>query len=361
MPRHRDWNLTRFLDATNPDLVERYLLRFFTRDGLPAYLLGMNSDYVLHLLDQIEEPIRTVITEDFHRINDICYKDLPHRAARRFDIPVRDYESTESVALRLFLDHSRAFEFAWALYSFAAAYGRISQHWLQRHHTQADSETIADFERELRSFFAAQARGDHCRVYVYDQLDDMVILVLHGSRVRTVAFWQGADIVVNPFRFARDDVLIYDKERAILSVKVSAMGDRERYVRSFARLILGAASLADDPARDRIYTLKPLQVGSPELAGSGRVSAVELRKAKLKLSDSGSEIRTIEGNGLGLTKADLTYGELVEVKLRLTLTTDGRDDKVTFTVEPPCLTDIVKKKHAETIADYLRGKGVLLR
>jgi len=139
------------------------------------------------------------------------------------------------------------------------------------------------------------------------------------------------------------------------------MGDRERYVRSFARIILGDASLADDPARDRIYTLKPLQVGSPELAGSGRVSAVELRKAKLKLSASGSEIRTIEGNGLGLTKADLTYGELVEVKLRLTLTTDGRDDKVTFTVEPPCLTDIVKKKHAETIADYLRGKGVLLR
>jgi hypothetical protein len=196
---------------------------------------------------------------------------------------------------------------------------------------------------------------------VYDEPDDTVILVLHGSRVRTVAFWQGADIVVNPFRFARDDVLIYDKARAILSVKVSTMADRERYVRSFAGLILGDASLADDPTRDRIFTLKPLQVSSSELAGNGRVSAVELRKAKLKLSTTGSETRTIEGNGLGLTKADLSCGELVEVKLRLTLTAGGRDDKVTFTIEPPCLTDVVKKRHAEAIADYLRGKGVLLR
>ena len=361
MPKHRDWNLTRFLDAANPDLLERYLLRFFPRGGLSSYLMGMNSDYVLHVLGQIEEALRTVITEDFHRINDICYKGLPGRAARRFDVPVHDYESTESIALRLFLDHPRAFEFAWALYSFTAAYGQISQHWLKRHNTRADSETIANFEREQRSYFAAQARGDHCQVYVYDEPDDMVILVLHGSRVRTVAFWQGADIVVNPFRFARDDVLIYDKARAILSVKVSDRGDRERYVCSFASLILGDASLADDPARDRIYTLKPLQIGSSELAGNGRVSAVELRKAKLKSSATSSEIRTIEGNGLGLTKADLNYGELVEVKLRLTLTADGRDDKVTCTIAPPCLTDVVKKRHAEAIADYLREKGVLLR
>ena len=83
MPKHRDWNLPNFLDATNPDLVERYVLRFFPRDEIPTYLVGMNRDYVLHVLGHIEEPLRAVITEDFHRVNAVCYKDLPSIAAQR--------------------------------------------------------------------------------------------------------------------------------------------------------------------------------------------------------------------------------------------------------------------------------------
>ncbi len=189
----------------------------------------------------------------------------------------------------------------------------------------------------------------------------MVILVLHGTHVRTVAFWQGPDIMTNPFRFACDDVLIYDKARAVLSVKVSVRGDRQQYVHSFANFILGDATLADDPARDSIYTLEPLQTRRSDWVGNGRVSAVELRKAKLKPSGTSSEVRTVEGDGLPLSEIDLERGELTEVKLRFTITTDGREDKVTFTITPPCVTDVVKERHAEVIADYLREKGVLLR
>ena len=361
MPKHRDWNISGFLGAANPDLVERYLLRFFRRDELPTYLMGMNPDYALHVLGQIEEPLRAVITGDFHRINDTCYKDLPFRAAQRFGIPVHPYEKSHTIALKLFLDQPRAFEFAWALYSFAAAYAGISQHWLQRDNTRADSETIANFKSETQSFFAAQARGDHCQVYVFDHQDDMVILVLHGTHVRTVTFWQGPDIMTNPFRFACDDVLIYNKARAVLSVKVSARGDREHYVRSFAAFFLGDEALADDPARDRIYTLEPLQTRPSDWVGNGRVSAVELRGAKLKPRGSSSEVRTVEGDGLPLSEVDQKRGELTEIKLRFTIVTDGREDKVTFTITPPCVTDAVKKRHAEVIAAYLREKGVLRR
>ena len=361
MPKHRDWNLSSFLNATNPDLVERYVLRFFRRDELPPYLVGMNPDYVLHVLGQIKDPLRAVITEDFHRINDVCYKDLPFRAAQRFGIPVQPYEKSHTTALKLFLDQPRAFEFAWALYSFAAAYASTSQHWLQGHETRADSGTIANFKKELQCFFAAQARGAHCRVYVFDHPDDTVILMLHGTPVRTVAFWQGSDIMTNPFRFACDDVLIYDKARAILSVKVSARGDREHYVRSFAAFFLGDGALADDPARDRIYTLEPLQTRPSDWVGNDIVSAVELRRAKLKPRGSSSEVRTVEGDGLPLSEVDQRRGELTEVKLRVTIVTDGGEDKVTFTITPPCVTDLVKKRHAEVIATYLREKGVLLR
>ena len=361
MPKHRDWNLPNFLDATNPDLVERYVLRFFPRDEIPTYLVGMNRDYVLHVLGHIEEPLRAVITEDFHRVNAVCYKDLPSIAAQRFGIPVHPYENSHTIALKLFLDQPRAFEFAWALYSFVAAYAGISQHWLQRHDTLADSGTIAKFKRELQSFFAAQARGDHCQIYVFDHPDDMAILVLHGTHVRTVTFWQGPDIMTNPFRFACDDVLIYDKARAVLSVKVSARGDREHYVHSFANFILGDATLADDPERDSIFTLKPLQTRQSEWVGNGRVTAVELCRAKLKPHESSSEVRTVEGDGLSLSEIAIGNGNLTEVKLRFTIATDGREDKVTFTITAPCVTDLVKKRHAEVIIAYLREKGAQLR
>ena len=52
-------------------------------------------------------------------------------------------------------------------------------------------------------------------------------------------------------------------------------------MRSFARLILGDASLADHPQRDIIYTPEPFQSGRFDWAGSGVVVAVERRGAKL--------------------------------------------------------------------------------
>lgn len=359
MPKHRNLILSTFLHATNPDLVERYFLRFFQREALPPYLVGMNADYVLHILDQTDDPLQTAILEDFHRINDICYRDLAIRAAQRFGVVLRPDEKLQATVLRLFLDFPSAFEFAWALYSYTASYASISQHWLQRHDTHADSEAIADFKEDLQSFFAGQARGNECRVYVYDEPDEMVIPVLHGSHLRTVACLQGHEISFNQFRLACEDVLIYDKRRAVLSVKVSTPKDREYYVRCFARLILGDEALADHPERDRIYTLEPLERGDFDWASNGRIAAVQRVERKFKLPEPEGAALTIHGEGSGV--AAMTMGELVEVKLRFTLDCDGKKETVTSTIASPCFSDLLKKRHAETIVRYLKDKGVLLR
>ncbi len=112
MPKRKDFTLSTFLSAVNPDLVERYLLRFFRREQLPPYLIGMNPDYVEHILHNTDETVKTTITEDLRRINDTCYRDLPRVAAKRFGVPAPDYETPQSTALGLFLDHSPVFDFA---------------------------------------------------------------------------------------------------------------------------------------------------------------------------------------------------------------------------------------------------------
>jgi hypothetical protein len=361
MPKHKDWNFSTFLRSANADLVERYLLRFFRREQLPPYLVGMNPDYVEHVLDNTDDTLKAVIIDDLRRINDSCYRDLPIMAAQRFSVPLYAKDKTQAVALRLFLDFPRVFDFAWALYSYTASYADISQHWLQRHDTRTDGNTIAAFKSELQSFFANHGRGKECRVQVYDWPEELVILVQHGSHPRTIPCWQDAEITMNLFHPVWEGVLIYDKARAVLSAKVPARGDRENYVRSFSSLFLGDATLADDPDRDRIFTLKPLQTRPSDWVGDGRVNTVELRKAKLKPRSPNSEVTTLEGDGLHFTKIEPGRGELIEAKLRFTIVTDGKDEKVTFTITPPCLTDLIKKRHADVIADYLRGKGVLLR
>jgi len=361
MPKRKDFTLPTFLRAVNPDLVERYLLRFFRREQLPPYLIGMNPDYVEHILNTTDDTLKTVIIEDFRRINNACYRDLPIMAAQRLGVPLYPKEKTQTVALRLFLDFPRVFDFAWALYCYSASYADISQHWLQQNNTRIDSKTIADFRSELQSFFAEHARGKECRVQVYDEPGELVILVQHGSHPRTIPCWRGAEITWNYFHPVSEGVLIYDKARAVLSVKVPARGDRERYVRSFSSLVLGDPTLADDPKRDLIYTLRPLQTSLSDWAGNGKVSAVQLLMAKLKPYGTNSEVVTIEANGLDRAKIDPSRGELIEAKLRFTIVTGGKEEKVTFTITPPCVTDLVKKRDADVITDYLRYKGVLLR
>jgi len=298
--------------------------------------------------------LRTVITEDFHRMHAICYRELANMAARRFGVPGCDGK-TEVVALNLFLDHPRVFEFAWAIYSYTASYANISQHWLQRHYARTGHETAANLEAELQSYFAAQGRGDECRLHVYDEPDELVISVLPGSQLRTIACLVGHEVTVNQFRPACEDVLIYDKPRALLSVKVSTPRDREYYVHCFARLILGDEALADHPERDQVYTLQPLQTDGLRWATDGKVIGLEMVKGTMKPHEPGHPVLIVEGDRRDWLEP--SRGQLVEAELRFTITEDGREKKVTFNIHPPCITDLVKKRYADEISDYLREKG----
>ncbi len=362
MPQHRSLKIQRFLQAIGPDLVEKYFLKLFPREALPQYLIGMNPDYALFILDQVDEPLKAVIIEDFYRVNDISQQrmDLPFQAARQFGVPVCPEERPEAVAMRLFLNHPSAFNFAWALYSYRASSANISQHWLQRNGADMSESALSSFTKEMQEFFTAQDRGRECRVSFYDEDKEAVVLVLHGSYKRTVACWQGRELTMNCFRPACEDVLIYDKSRGVLSVKVSNRGDREHYVRSFAGIILGEAALADDPRRDLVYTLEPLQIGQFNWSGNGTVSAVELLEARLQLSGD-SIVLAMEGDGTDKAVAGMDRGRLMEAKFRFTIMDQDRQDRVTITVAPPCVTDAVKKRHADVLADYFREKGVMLR
>jgi len=360
MARHREQEFPNFLQAAGADLAEQYFLRLFRREELPPYLVGMNPDYVEFVLGRIDESLKATILDEFRRISDICKwgKELPEIAGRRFGVPLPATGKPEAMAIRLFLDYPRAFGFAWALYAYRASYARISQHWLQHREVRVDATAMDTFASEMQAFFAKQDRGLQCQVGFSDSGAELVVWVLHGSQERTIPCWQGQKVAPNCFRPACEDVLVYDKSRGLLSVKVSKRGDAEQYVRSFARLVLGDASLADHPQRDLIYTPEPFQNGQFDWAGSGAVVAVERRGAKLNPDGAADTVLEIAGKG---TADDLKQGHLVEIKIKFTIESNGKQESVTGTLVPPCITDLTKKRHADVIADYLRKKGAMLR
>jgi hypothetical protein len=51
----------------------------------------------------------------------------------------------------------------------------------------------------------------------------------------------------------------------------------------------------------------------------------------------------------------------INMKFRLIIETQGKEEKVTFEIAPLYTTDLTKKKHAHIIAAYLKENGVLLR
>jgi hypothetical protein len=358
MPEHRNLSVENFINAVDPALLEQYFVRLLQGAEISCDLGGMDPERVFLLLDEADEPVKAIILEDFRRINDICERDLglPFTVAHRFGVTVQADQKPQTIALKLFLDHPRAFNLAWALYSYQASWSNISQHWLQKSEVRLDTEAINRFSDEMEKFFIYRNQGDECQTSFYDECQRLVILVLHGTHIRTVTCWQGRKLAMNSFRPACEDVLIYDKDRAVLSVKASGRVDREHHIRSFARLILEDSSVGDDPRRDLIYTLEPLRETGFVWSSTRNIGAVELIEAKLRLSQPGLPTMTIQGAGI-----DLSQGEVLAAKLRFTISENGRQSTVIFTLWPPCVTDLVKKRQADIICPYLRQKGILLR
>ena len=168
------------------------------------------------------------------------------------------------------------------------------------------------------------------------------------------------------FRPAREDILLYNKETEILSIKASLAKDREQYIKSFSRCIMGDESLAESEERDAIYTLRPLQEGSFSWDGNESIREIILTEVRLKLQGSTEPVIKISSGDVRKTLAEdiseigLDSGDLTYAHFRFILDIDGKKQKVSFMIAPPDVSDLAQKKHVDIISDYLKQQGVKL-
>jgi hypothetical protein len=369
MPKHRGLTLKKFVHAIPWDLFERYFAAL-EWENQPSGWVFLNHRAMEEFLERPENAqVRGIILEDFRRINDICEQgmNLVVRAHQKFNLDFDPNGPRQELAMRLFLDHREAFGFAWSRYLLYASSSRLSLHKIPSDRVVIGKNELEAFRDEVRRWFADLAKGDVCSVRYFEDAGDSVILVSHGSYIRTIAYWEGDKIALNSFRPASEDILVYDPEDAVLSIKASLDKDRRQYLRAFAKCIAHDESLVEEAMRERMFSLMPLQDGTFDFGGDGSISRIELLKVRLKLHGPGDPVIEVKSGDVLETFAQdlkglsLASGELTFARFRFHLRLQGeRTAEVTFEIEPPSRTDLAQKRYADIIENYLVQQGVKL-
>lgn len=288
MPRHRSLTLKKLVKAIDPGLMERYFAEKLPPDAKKPFRIVMDLPAIEQFMeDPRNAEAKGLVQQDFRKINDICEKgkNLVVKAYDYSNIPWNHKDNLENLAMKLFLDYPKAFDYAYVWYCYYHASSKMSHHRIPGDFKCTEKKVEA-FLEETREWFKDLAKGPECIITHYDEEDSTVILIKHGSYVRTVAYWKEDKIEIISFRPASEDILLYNEEMEVLSIKASLAKDRKRYIESFCRCIMGDESLADSEDRDTIYTLKPLQDGSFSWDGNENVKRIILTEVRLKLPGS---------------------------------------------------------------------------
>jgi hypothetical protein len=368
MPRHRSLNLKKFIDSIPESLVEEYFKQK-VEGGASFSLKAFDYDSVNKFLDTIQdEDLKSTILEDFTHINDICEKmmNILVKAVQRYGIETTGEEERQALAMDIFLHHKEAFDYAYDFYCLFNASSKMSHHNITADNFEITPEKIDRFKEKVKEFYFNLAKGQECLVRHYDEDDQAVIVVIHGSYKRSVVIWDGQQIRTLFFRPANEDILQFNKNTSVLSIKAPYQKDKVNYINAFSEAILGDESQAERPDRDATYTLEPLQKGTFSFAGNEVIKSITLLEVKLAMRGVTSPAVVISSSDvLGTLKDDLngislSSGDLVHAKFRFKLDIDGKPRKVTFEITPPNVTDLTKKKHADIISAYLKEQGVKL-
>jgi hypothetical protein len=210
------------------------------------------------------------------------------------------------------------------------------------------------------------AKGRECIIRHYDEADETVIVVIHGSYNRSLVVWDGQAIKTVFFRPANEDILHFSKTTSVLSIKAPYQRDKDNYIQAFTEAIIEDEAQMEREDRDATYTLKPLQHGTFSFAGNEYIDSIVLLGVKISIRGetnptleikSSNVLRTLEEDFRDIS---LRSGDLVHAKFRFRLNVSKRGRNVTFEITPPNVTDLTRKRHADIIGAYLKENGVKL-
>ena len=367
MPKHLGLNLDRFVSAVWPPLLDRYAEHLGGEKGPTAWEV-FNGPALEHYLTQPENAeAAAIIREDFQCVNDVAQYGIGTlvRACQKYHVQFPPNATPETIAMSLFLDHRDAFDFAWSRYLLYGSPANLSVHPMGLGHLRIGADQLALLKGAVKSWFAEQFKGDQCIVREFQDADETVILIQHGTYVRTIPFWKDDEVSRASLRPALEDVIVYEPDTSLVRIRAGLPKDRREYLRVFAAYIAGDEALADAA---ETFTLAPLQNGKFNFGGEGPIVGIELRKVRMQLHGATTLVAEFTSPDIldsfryDLPGLGIASGILTLARFRFHLHFPGeKPTTVTFNIEPPAVTNLAERRYTDLIMKYLERQGVKLK
>lgn len=367
MPKHLGLDLDRFVSAVWPPLLHRYADRLNAQNR-PSPWEVFNGPALEHYMAQSENAeVAAIVREDLQRVNDVAQYGMGIlvRACEKYHVEFAPNATPETIAMSLFLDHRDAFDFAWSRFLLYGSSANLSVHPMGLGHLRIGADQLALFRGAIQRWFAEQSKGEQCIVREFEDAGETVILIQHGTYVRTIPFWKEDEVGLTSYRPALEDVIVYEPDTSLVRIRAGLPKDRREYLRLFALFIAGDEALADAP---EIFTLAPVQDGKFNFGGEGPIVGIELRKVKMQLRGATKLVAEFTSPDIlnsfryDLPGLGIASGILTLARFCFHLHFPGeRPTTVTFNIEPPAVTSLAERRYANLIMKYLERQGVKLR
>jgi hypothetical protein len=355
------------------DLEPELLIKFCSKLGirLPKFTRGqVTSDKLEHFLtDPKNDQTAAILIEELEKISDLSKEGMPFlvRACEKYKIKIEPQEKSGQFAMRVFLDESDAFDYAWSRFSIVNSNTKSTIHHINGlAGIKIYPQNLKAFETRVRQWFSKQAQGRQCIVKAFEDKDEITLLIRRGSYMKTVTLWEGPSLAIRSFRPAIEDILVCQPDKSELLIRSRLEKHRELYLKLFGSSIIQDSKFANKIGKSDIFSLAPLHNGSFDFEGSGPITKIELVKIRMTLYGSyhsiielkASDVRNALENDLG---KKLSSGDILLARFRFHLScASEKPTTVTFEIEPPFKTDLKLNKRAQIIEDYLIKQKVKL-
>lgn len=368
MAAHRSLVISKFHAGVGPDL----LVAYFHRLGLSeeqAALSAWNIDALNHLLEDRKD-LAAVVLEDFNRMNDVCETSYGV-LARQYDLahlPLNPEATREAQAMNIFLHYPDHFDRAYSRYLLIAGDAAMSVYSLPITPFVPTATQEEGFRQGVETWFK-ETRKDEAVVLQYDDYDERVILIKHGSNPKNLQLWSERKESPLLGRLAEQDTLIYERDTGVLRVKAVLPKDGDFYLSLFAEQYAGNGALADKARKEEMFSLEPVHTRRFDYGGRGPIVRVELARVVMKVygqantevSIKASDVRDAFKYDLG--QLDFDSGILTVVWFRFHLFQAGRRNQpVTCLIRPLATIRRLRERwYRQPILDYLKEQGVKLQ
>ena len=369
MPRHRKLNSEKFEVSVGSELLERYFKKKLPDPNILQPKIVADGSYIKELTEDLhdkgQEALVKEILEDFTKIYDtgIRTMNVLIQSTNLYGIEHSGEESKAGLAMRLFLDHPDAFQYAYDRYCYFASSSTLQEYKVEDAQFKFTMSQLGEFKKLISSFYGKQEKGYDIDLRSYKDGTEYIIVIDRGSYLQVKGIWENGKLKTITYRPANEDVLIFHKDTTILSIKAPYDKDRKNYRATFYKAFLG--EIEPEPKPDALYTLEPLQDGSFDYGGNESVRHVKLLSVKQKYPNKSSAVLTskdlLKSLKSEFSDFSLSSGEIVHAKFRFRVILEDKEENVTVEISPPNITDLYKKPYADIIADYLIEQKVKLK